>query len=482
LFPSRPASVFSLQKTERQNNLPRQTIQERSTMKVLLSLALAVCGVASAQLTPVPPSPTGTPSHPFFITKTWIVGGVGDWDYLTMDPAARQLFIAHGPSVQVVDVETGAVAGVVRGMRETHSVVLDTQGSYGYISDGPADLVRVFDRRTFQIVANIPTGPSPRSMVLDPTSGLLFVVGSQTTPASGQTRSPQATASSRRTAPAGGDSSRTSPLGGPISTVTVIDSERRVPLAQIALSGSLGFAQGDGNGRIYITISDRNQILKLDAQAIGSAVHRIIDNTQAKPATSQASQANKQLASNARPAASQTGTVEATEKGLFLDWTPGAKSAPPADALPHALSLDSNCQRPRALAVDTAHERLFAACTNMRMVALDADSGQTVAALPIGIGADAIGYDADRGLIFTADGGNSGSLTIIRQDVTDTYSVIQTLPTRQNARTLAINPSNGEVYLASVIYGAVLNNPPINGAPLKMSAIDSSFQVLVVGN
>ncbi|WP_348263324.1 hypothetical protein P8935_01940 [Telmatobacter sp. DSM 110680] len=458
-------------------------------MRVFLSLALVVCGTASAQLTPIPPPPTGTPSHPFFITKTWVVGGVGDWDYLTMDPTARQLFIAHGPSVQVVDVETGTVAGVVRGMRETHFVVLDAQGSYGYVSDGPADLVRVFDRRTFQIVANIPTGPSPRSMALDPTSGLLFVVGSQTTPpaASPSTRPPQRTASSLRRANApGGDSAPTSPQGGPISTVTVIDVERRVSLAQIAVSGSLGFAEGDGNGRVYITVSDRNQILKMDAQAIGSAIHRIIDTqTSARPSTTQPTQASTQpavrtqTAPNSRSASQQ---LNAAEKGLLLDWTSGTKIAPPADALPHPLSLDSNCQRPRALALDTAHERIFAACTNMRMVALDAETGQTVATLPIGIGADAIGYDANRGLIFTSNGGNSGSLTIIRQDVTDTYSVVQILPTRQNARTLAINPSNGEVYLASVIYGAILNNPPINGAPLKMSAVDSSFQVLVIGN
>jgi DNA-binding beta-propeller fold protein YncE len=453
-------------------------------MRVFLSLALVVCGVASAQLTPVPPPPTGTPSRPFFITKTWIVGGVGDWDYLTMDPTSRQLFIAHGPTVQVVDVETGAVAGIVKGMRETHSVVLDAQGAYGYISDGPADMVRVFDRRTFQIVANIPTGPSPRSMALDPTSGLLFVVGSQTTAASSQsTNSPQAAASSRRTTTSGGNSSRTLPQGGPISTVTVIDVERRIALAQIALSGSLGFVEGDGNGRIYITVSDRNQILKLDAQAIGSAVHRIIDTQPSARATSQqVNQATTHPAANVLPGTPQTGAVEATPNGLLLDWTPGTKSAPPSDALPHALSLDSDCQRPRAIALDTAHERLFATCTNMRMVALDADTGHTVAALPIGLGADAIGYDANRGLIFTANGGSSGSLTVIRQDVTDTYAVVQILPTRQNARTLAVNPSNGEVYLASVIYGAELNNPPINGAPLKMNAVDSSFQVLVVGN
>jgi DNA-binding beta-propeller fold protein YncE len=164
-----------------------------------------------------------------------------------------------------------------------------------------------------------------------------------------------------------------------------------------------------------------------------------------------------------------------------LDWT-GAAGNPPSDAYPTRIRLDSNCEQPRALAMDTAHERLFAACSNLRMLVLNASNGQAVTVLPIGPGAEAIGYDPDRGLIFTANGASDGSLTIIRQDVTDTYSVIQTLPTRQNARTLAIDPSSGEVYLTTVIYGAELNRPPINGAPLKMTAVDSSFQVLVVGN
>jgi DNA-binding beta-propeller fold protein YncE len=442
-------------------------------MRIFMSLGLVVCSVASAQLTPVPPPPTATPSHPFYITKTWIVGGVGDWDYMTMDPSAHQLFIAHGPSVQVVDVEAGTVAGVVKGLREAHAVVLDRDGYYGYISDGPADTIRIFDRRNFQVVASVPTGPSPRSMALDPASGLLFVVGSQATAIGNQTSGTQ-TGTSRQTPPSRAVSPRTATTGGTESTITVIDTERRVALAQVVLSGSLGFAQSDGNGRVYIAVADRNQILRLDAQAIASAVHRIIDAQPVPHAATQPVANTRQTATGA--------AASAKDKALLLDWTRGAKPAPPAEAVPDALPLDSNCQHPRALAVDTDHGRLFAACTNMRMVVLNADTGQTVAALPIGLGADAIGYDPNRGLIFTADGGSSGSLTIIRQDVTDTYSVVQSLPTRQNARTLAINPSNGEVYLASVIYGAELNNPPINGAPLKMSAVDSSFQVLVVGN
>ncbi len=437
-------------------------------MRIYLSLVLGVCSVASAQLTPVPPAPTATPSHPFFITHTWVVGGAADWDYMTIDPRAHQLFIAHGPAVQVIDVESGTVAGVVKGLREAHSIVLDESGTYGYVSDGPADMVRVFDRRDFQVVANIPTGPSPRSMALDPTSGLLFVVGSQATATTNLPPGSARNSTTHSTRAPRANNSRTMVAGGAVSTVTVIDVERRTQLAQIVLPGSLGFAQGDGNGHVYITVSDRDQILRLDAAAIGSAVHRIID-TQPVP-------------NPARTTSGQPGSEASGDKRLVLDWTGATRPYPPADAYPFPIRLDSNCEHPRALAIDSAHDRLFAACSNLRMLVLNTADGQEISALPIGSGADAIGYDPDRGLIFAANGGSDGSLTIIRQDVTDTYSVIQILPTRQNARTLAIDPANGQVYLATVIYGAELNRPPNNTGPLKMSAIDGSFQVLVVGN
>ena len=437
-------------------------------MKLVLGLWLVLSGVASAQLSPVPPPSTELPAHPFFITKTWYVGGVGDWDYLSIDPSANQLFIAHGSQVQVVDVESGTVAGVVSHMREAHAIVLDSEGAYGYVSDGPADMVRVFDRRTFQVVASIPTGPSPRSMALDPATGLLFVVGALqvtgNTPVSGNQP-----AVGRRTPPPRGTNTRppasqSTSAHGPESTVTVIDVEQRVQLAQIILPGLLGFAQGDGNGQIYITVPDRNQIIRLDAQGVGSAVQRLV---------------NAEAAAEKKKPAAPASQHRTPDTPLQVDLT-GQVSPQAAEAYPRSFSLDSVCDRPRALAVDTAHQRLFAACSNYRMVAMDAQSGHVVAQLPIGPGADAIGYDPNRGLIFTANGAADGSLTIIRQDVTDTYSVEQTLPTRQNARTLAINPSTGEVYLASVLYGAELNN--VNGASIKIKAVDGSFQVLVVGN
>ena len=48
----------------------------------------ALCLLASAALTAQQiPGATELPNRPFFIKKTWFIGGAGNWDYLTMDPA-----------------------------------------------------------------------------------------------------------------------------------------------------------------------------------------------------------------------------------------------------------------------------------------------------------------------------------------------------------------------------------------------------------
>lgn len=438
----------------------------RALLGVCLAAALPIA--AKGQLTPVPPAPTATPSRPFFITKTWVIGGAGDWDYLTMDPTSRELFIAHGPVIQVVDVDSGTVTGTVKGFRQAHAVLLDAQGVYAYATDGQADLVRVFDRRSFQVVASIPTGPAPRAMALDAPSGLLFVVGGQPTrttppPAPGQTRlAGGRIAAARPATPQGTESS-----------VTVIDVGTRTQLAQLVVRGELGFAQSDGDGRVYVTVRDSDQIIRMDAQAIGNALHRIVG----------ASRAGAQGGRLTQPAAAQA-AAKLNPRPPVLEWYPGAASNPPAEALPYAISLGSACEGPRALAIDLHHARLFAACDNFRLAVIDPQRAAVIATLPIGPGPDAVAYDANRGLIFTANGAGDGSLTIIRQSVTDTYSVIQTLPTRQHARTLAVDPASGNVYLTTVLYGAAMNTPMTNGrpAPLKVSRVDSSFQVLVVGN
>lgn len=440
-------------------------------MKKLLALCLLACATVSAQQIP---GATRLPGSPFFIKKTWIVGGAGNWDYLTMDVAARRLFIAHGSVVQVVDVDTGTLAGQVTGLREAHAVALDDSGEFGYVSDGLAGQVKVFDRRTFQVVANISTGPNPRAIVMEPQSGMLFAICTNT--GAGNPTSPQpSTSQANRTANAAARSSQRTANPSPAtdreirSSVTVIDVQTRAPLGEILMPGRLGFAQADDRGQVFINIENRNQIARLDAQAIAALLR-----------------GHTSAASSALPVNSQSGPAQhgpATQPAVppILDWSRDSRSPNSADSRLSIFALGPECVDPRGLAVDSRHARLFAACDNMKMVVLNAISGELVASLPTGPGTDAIGFDQDRGLIYVANGGADGSLTVIQQDVTDTYAVIQNLPTRQRARTLAVNHSTGEVYLVTDLMGVNLAKPGGIGT-LQTAHIPGSFQVLAIGN
>ena len=85
-------------------------------------------------------------------------------------------------------------------------------------------------------------------------------------------------------------------------------------------------------------------------------------------------------------------------------------------------------------------------------------------------------------MIFVANGSGYGSLTIISQDAnTDSYAVIQNLPTRERAHTLAVDSATGEVYLVTDFQGVDLAKTGGIGS-LHSSPVPGSFQVLVVGH
>jgi DNA-binding beta-propeller fold protein YncE len=434
-------------------------------MKRLLALCLLGCSTLAAQQAP---AATELPGSPIAIKKTWFVGGVGNWDYLTMDPAAGRLFIAHSAQVQVVDVESGQVAGTISGLREAHAVVLDPNGELGYISDGQANQVKVFDRRTLQVVASIPTGPAPHALVFEPENQLLFAVCTPLT-----TGNP----------PPGAGPARTPADLEIKSSITVIDAVTRQRLGEILMPGRMGFAAADAHGQVFINVVNRNQIVRLDAGSIAALFGRRADRAAAArqadtqpPAVSSAPGPARSAPSSATPPASAQGN----DTPSVLDWSHENRLPNSAANRMMLFSLGPDCREPSALAVDGSHERLFAACTNMKLVVLNAGTGELVASLPIGPGTEAIGYDSAHGLIYAANGGAQGTLTVIRQDVTDTYAEIQNLATRQRARTLAINPATGLVYLVTDLLGVKLDRPGGIGT-LKTVPIEGSFQVLVIG-
>jgi len=107
----------------------------------------------------------------------------------------------------------------------------------------------------------------------------------------------------------------------------------------------------------------------------------------------------------------------------------------------------ANCDRPHGIAIDPAAHRLFVTCVNKLLVAVDTDGGAPVATMPIGARTDAAAFDAKRKLIFSSNG--DGTLTVVAEKGPNQFEVIGNVPTPVGARTMALDPGTGRIYLVA---------------------------------
>jgi DNA-binding beta-propeller fold protein YncE len=428
---------------------------------------LAVCATAAAQEAPIPAA-TELSGQPFAIKDKWVIGGVGKWDYLSLDPVARQLFIAHEDTVQVVDIASGQVSGRIAGFGEARSIVLDPAGQFGYVSDSREQDIKVFDRRSLKIETTISLDCSPRSMTIPPVQDILIAICGSAVPAPPvdphsrprptSTRQPRVVP----TQPAKGD-----------SWIAVIDTDARAVLVYLLVGGDFRIAQPDRDGSVYVTVGpakrDTDKLLGTFSPYESKVWQQSVARIDVQALVEDGRQSLAKRAESAKPGdypAPHWDTDDASRSG-YVTYFP----------------LDSTCPNPQGLAVDSHTARLFVACDNQVLLVMDSNRGQVLKSLTTGPGTDAVVYDENRGFIFTANGGGYGSITIAQQHVSDSYSIVQSLPTMQQARTMAIDSSTGLVYLVTTLYGANLADPPVNGiGKLELNPVNGSFQVLVIGN
>ena len=168
---------------------------------------------------------------PFKVLDRWTIGGEGSWDYMTVDSAVHRLYIAHQTRVEVVDLATGKPIGAVEGLTRCHGIVIAPGGKTGFISDGGANTIVVFDPVTLATVGKIPAGVNPDGMVYEPSTRTLWA------------------------------------FNGGSKNVTIVDASKRAAVATVALPGKPEFPATDSKGTIYVNIEDTNSIVRLDAKA-----------------------------------------------------------------------------------------------------------------------------------------------------------------------------------------------------------------------
>ena len=105
------------------------------------------------------------------------------------------------------------------------------------------------------------------------------------------------------------------------------------------------------------------------------------------------------------------------------------------------------CEEPSGLAMDQKTRRLFSGCHNKVMAIVNADTGKVVSTVPIGEGVDANAFDPGTNLAFSSNG--DGTLTVVREEAADKFSVVQNAETQKYARTMALDTDTHTVYLVT---------------------------------
>ncbi len=137
----------------------------------------------------------------------------------------------------------------------------------------------------------------------------------------------------------------------------------------------------------------------------------------------------------------------------------------------------SPCEEPSGLAIDEDARRLFSVCSNKMMAILNADSGQVIATVAIGDGPDAAAYDPESKLAFSSNG--EGTLTVVKQDGADKYTVLANVPTEKSARTMALDPKTHKIYMSAAQLGSAPEATADNPRP-RPKIVQGSFHILVV--
>ena len=169
-------------------------------------------------------------------------GGGEYFDYVTFDPTSRRVFASQGTEMRVVDADSGKEVGDVIGLKRDHGVALVPELGRGFISDGEAAEVAVFDLKTLQITSRIKAEKDADGIIYDPASKHVFV------------------------------------FEGDANSATVIDPAKATAIMTLQLGGAPEQAVADGKGMIYDNLEDKGEVIAID-----SRTNRVISRWPAAP-------------------------------------------------------------------------------------------------------------------------------------------------------------------------------------------------------
>jgi len=185
-------------------------------------MALLVLGLSAVMATPA----TGG----YRLLQTIPVPGNDGWDHPTVDSAARRLYVTHGTHVVVIDLGSGELVGKIDNTPGVHFTVIDPDLGRGFISNGGAASLTIFDTKTLATIGEVKTtGENPGPTVFDPATRRIFTFNLNS------------------------------------SNATVVDSKEGKVVGAFDLGGKPELAGTDGKGSVFINLVQKNVVLQIDA-------------------------------------------------------------------------------------------------------------------------------------------------------------------------------------------------------------------------
>jgi len=154
------------------------------------------------------------------------------FDYVTVDSAARRVYLSHGTEIKVIDADSGALIANIASLKQDHGVAVASEFGRGFISDGAQGKAIIFDLKTLKVTGEAKADNDADCVIYDPASKHVFV------------------------------------MNGDPHSATVIDAKSGNVVGTIELGGGPEFAVADGKGTVYINLEDKSELVAVDSATL----------------------------------------------------------------------------------------------------------------------------------------------------------------------------------------------------------------------
>jgi len=170
-------------------------------------------------------------SSTYKLETRYPVPGDGGFDYVTIDSAARRLYLSHGVQVDVIDPDNGKLIGTIPDTPGVHGIAIAAEFKHGFTSNGRENKVSMFDPTNLQLINKIDVGRGPDGIYYDPGTKRVFTNNHGT------------------------------------HDVTAIDAKSGQVVGTVAVQGD-GESAVVADGLVYVNIEDTSEVVVFDPKTL----------------------------------------------------------------------------------------------------------------------------------------------------------------------------------------------------------------------